>query len=87
MRTPFEHGLGEAAGLAADGQLAAPPAVSFEFFPPKNGAMAAQLWATVQALEPLEPVFVSVTYGAGGSTRATTFDTLVRLRRETGMTP
>ena len=50
-----------------------PPTVSFEFFPPKSEAAAAQLWATIGALEPLRPRFVSVTYGAGGTTRETTF--------------
>ena len=73
--------------LAKEAGTAAALTASFEFFPPKGNAMARQLWATVRALEPLEPRFVSVTYGAGGSTRATTFDTLVRLRRETGLTP
>ncbi|WP_292209259.1 methylenetetrahydrofolate reductase, partial [Mesorhizobium sp.] len=43
--------------------------VSFEFFPPKNDEMEARLWDTVTRLEPLQPKFVSVTYGAGGSTR------------------
>src|SRR5262249_8680999 len=50
-------------------------------------AAAAQLWATVTALEPLTPRFVSVTYGAGGSTRDTTFATVTRIRRESGLTP
>jgi methylenetetrahydrofolate reductase (NADPH) len=66
---------------------AGPPRVSFEFFPPKSETAAAQLWATIGALEPLGPRFVSVTYGAGGSTRATTFATVERIRRETQLTP
>jgi methylenetetrahydrofolate reductase (NADH) len=66
---------------------AGPPRVSFEFFPPKSETAAAQLWATIGALEPLGPRFVSVTYGAGGSTRATTFATVERIRRETRLTP
>ena len=64
-----------------------PPLVSFEFFPPKSETAAAQLWATITALEPLAPRFVSVTYGAGGSTRDTTFATVTRIRRESGLTP
>ncbi len=63
------------------------PEVSFEFFPPKTEVMAAQLWATIAALEPLSPRFVSVTYGAGGSTRALTHEVVTRLRRETRLTP
>ena len=47
-----------------------PKAVSFEFFPPKDEAAEEALWAAVKALQPLNPAFVSVTYGAGGSTRA-----------------
>ena len=46
--------------------------VSFEFFPPKTEAMAQSLWQSVKRLEPLRPSFVSVTYGAGGSTRQRT---------------
>jgi len=65
----------------------APPRVSFEFFPPKNPQMEAQLWATVKALEPLLPQYVSVTYGAGGSTRDATFDTVKRIAAETHLRP
>jgi methylenetetrahydrofolate reductase (NADPH) len=61
------------------------PAVSFEFFPPKSEAAAAQLWSTIGALEPLRPRFVSVTYGAGGSTRETTFLTVTRIARNVGL--
>lgn len=63
-----------------------PPAVSFEFFPPKSEAASAQLWATIAALQSLRPRFVSVTYGAGGSTRETTFATVTRLAHEIGLT-
>jgi methylenetetrahydrofolate reductase (NADPH) len=65
----------------------APPRVSFEFFPPKNPQMEAQLWATVKALEPLLPQYVSVTYGAGGSTRDATFETVRRIAAETHLRP
>ncbi|MDB5696955.1 MAG: 5,10-methylenetetrahydrofolate reductase [Sphingomonas bacterium] len=59
--------------------------VSFEFFPPKNEAMEAQLWDAVRTLEPLGPRFVSVTYGAGGSTRERTHATVARIQRETSL--
>ncbi|WP_295812466.1 methylenetetrahydrofolate reductase [NAD(P)H] [uncultured Nitratireductor sp.] len=61
--------------------------VSFEFFPPKTDAMEARLWETVQRLEPLAPSFVSVTYGAGGSTRERTARTVKRILDETTLTP
>jgi methylenetetrahydrofolate reductase (NADPH) len=63
------------------------PRVSFEFFPPKSPAMGEQLWATIQALEPLHPLFVSVTYGAGGTTRDSTFATVRRIVQETSLHP
>lgn len=59
--------------------------VSFEFFPPKTEAMELALWETVQALAPYDPRFVSVTYGAGGSTRARTHATVERIETETGI--
>ena len=61
--------------------------VSFEFFPPKTEAMAETLWSSIQTLAPLNPRFVSVTYGAGGSTRERTHATVERIVRETGLTP
>ncbi len=61
--------------------------VSFEFFPPKNEDMEARLWESIGRLEPLNPHFVSVTYGAGGSTRNRTHRTVRRLVKETGMKP
>jgi methylenetetrahydrofolate reductase (NADPH) len=61
--------------------------VSFEFFPPKTAAMEEALWVAVRRLEPLRPQFVSVTYGAGGSTRERTHATVVRILSETGLTP
>lgn len=63
------------------------PLLSFEFFPPKTPEMEERLWQAVTALEPLGPRFVSVTYGAGGSTRERTHATVARIRRETGLEP
>ena len=57
--------------------------VSFEFFPPKTEKMEEQLWAAIQTLTPLAPKFVSVTYGAGGSTRERTHNTVARIAKET----
>jgi len=57
--------------------------VSFEFFPPKSPAMEATLWDSMATLAPLGPRFVSVTYGAGGSTRERTHATVARIARET----
>ena len=64
-----------------------PPLLSFEFFPPKTDALEQQLWTCIRRLEPLRPRFVSVTYGAGGSTRARTHATVTRLVRETALVP
>ncbi len=64
-----------------------PPLVSFEFFPPKTPEMEERLWQTVKRLEPLGPRFVSVTYGAGGSTRERTHATVLRIRQETRLEP
>jgi methylenetetrahydrofolate reductase (NADPH) len=65
------------AGLPGDAEI------SFEFFPPKTEKMEEQLWDSVVTLEPLAPRFVSVTYGAGGSTRERTHNTVARIARET----
>jgi methylenetetrahydrofolate reductase (NADPH) len=59
--------------------------VSFEFFPPKTEKMEQTLWESVKTLEPLAPRFVSVTYGAGGSTRERTHATVARIARETSL--
>jgi methylenetetrahydrofolate reductase (NADPH) len=59
--------------------------ISFEFFPPKTEKMAETLWQSVETLAPLKPRFVSVTYGAGGSTRERTHATVARIARETGI--
>ena len=61
--------------------------VSFEFFPPKTPEMETALWEAAARLEPLEPSFVSVTYGAGGTTRERTHATVARLARDTTMKP
>ncbi|MBL4747313.1 MAG: methylenetetrahydrofolate reductase [Magnetovibrio sp.] len=61
--------------------------VSFEFFPPKTEKMEAKLWECVERLGPLKPKYVSVTYGAGGSTRERTHATVARIRRETDLEP
>ncbi|MCO5145920.1 MAG: methylenetetrahydrofolate reductase [NAD(P)H] [Aquamicrobium sp.] len=61
--------------------------VSFEFFPPKTDEMEERLWETVTRLEPLGPRYVSVTYGAGGSTRERTARTVGRILRETSLAP
>jgi methylenetetrahydrofolate reductase (NADPH) len=61
--------------------------LSFEFFPPKTEEMEKQLWQSVKRLEPLGPSFISVTYGAGGSTRERTHSTVRRIRNETAIEP
>jgi methylenetetrahydrofolate reductase (NADPH) len=67
------------AGLPGDAEI------SFEFFPPKTEKMEEQLWDSIVTLEPLGPRFVSVTYGAGGSTRERTHNTVARIAKETGI--
>ena len=63
------------------------PRVSFEFFPPKTETLEVQLWESIAKLAPLEPSFVSVTYGAGGSTRDRTHRTVARIVAETELKP
>lgn len=67
--------------------LASGPTFSFEFFPPKTAAAELALLHTIAELEPLHPSFVSVTYGAGGSTRELTRDLVMWVRRDTSITP
>ena len=74
------------AGLPAPARMPA-PRLSFEFFPPKTDKLEEQLWACIRRLEPLGPRFVSVTYGAGGSTQERTHQTVARLATETSLTP
>ena len=64
-----------------------PIGVSFEFFPPKSPEMETALWEAIERLAPLRPNFVSVTYGAGGSTRERTHATVARILRETAIKP
>ena len=63
------------------------PKVSFEFFPPKSPEMEQKLWDSVRRLEPLRPDYVSVTYGAGGSTRERTHEIVRRMAAETSLKP
>jgi methylenetetrahydrofolate reductase (NADPH) len=65
----------------------APVGVSFEFFPPKTAEMEQKLWQVIERLAPLGPRFVSVTYGAGGSTRERTHAIVRRIRHETSLEP
>jgi methylenetetrahydrofolate reductase (NADPH) len=78
----------EVTSPAPDGHRAlTSPAISFEFFPPKTEEMERSLWETINRLAPLTPNFVSVTYGAGGSTRERTHSTIARILKETSLTP
>ena len=76
-----------AAPNAAQRQAQKTPAISFEFFPPKTEEMERSLWETIKRLAPLAPNFVSVTYGAGGSTRERTHSTITRILSETSLLP
>ena len=72
---------------SAASKLRRPVLVSFEFFPPGDAEMERTLWESIQRLAPLAPRFVSVTYGADGSTRERTHNTVTRILRETSLTP
>ena len=74
--------------LASAAQQTSPaPNVSFEFFPPKTDKMEAKLWESVARLSPMAPKFVSVTYGAGGSTRDRTQQTVAKIAQDTPLAP
>ena len=74
--------------LSVAAQQASPaPNVSFEFFPPKTDKMEAKLWESVARLSPMAPKFVSVTYGAGGSTRDRTQKTVAKIAQDTPLDP
>jgi len=81
MSAPAQHRLAEPS------ERVRAPRVSFEFFPPKTEALEAQLWESIRKLEPLQPSFVSVTYGAGGSTRDRTHRIVSRILAETSLKP
>ena len=74
-------------GLPSRAAQLAPPALSFEFFPPRNETLETQLWSCIRRLEPLAPRFVSVTYGAGGTTQTRTHATVARIVKETTLMP
>ncbi|MGE3821572.1 MAG: methylenetetrahydrofolate reductase, partial [Isosphaeraceae bacterium] len=63
-----------------------PTTFSFEFFPPKTAKASDDLFTNIAELQGLQPSFVSVTYGAGGSTRERTHDLIVRIQKETNLT-
>ncbi len=79
--------MNKQAGRKSRGLEAGDIKVSFEFFPPKSDKMEERLWQAISRLEPLRPEFVSVTYGAGGSTRERTHATVARILNETGLQP
>jgi methylenetetrahydrofolate reductase (NADPH) len=79
--------LGVSSPLVRDLLATARRSFSFEFFPPKDDEGERQLWQTIRQLEPLQPSFVSVTYGAGGSTRDRTIRVTERIASETTLTP
>ena len=85
---PLERWLtGPRFGALPAPAMGSPPLLSFEFSPPRTDALEVQLWACIRRLERLAPRFVSVTYGAGGSTQARTHATVSRIVSETALTP
>ncbi len=88
MNAPHNPALSALGPIArAGGRELQPPKVSFEFSPPKTPEAEASLWEAIRRLEPLNPEFVSVTYGAGGSTRERTHRTVMRMLNETALKP
>ncbi|MDB5478972.1 MAG: metF [Caulobacteraceae bacterium] len=83
--TPTHSALGPVARAGRPGRR--PPRISFEFSPPKTPEAEESLWQAIRRLEPLDPEFVSVTYGAGGSTRERTHRTVMRMLDETRLRP
>ena len=73
--------------ILADCKAAGKPSISFEFFPPKTDKGEENLWQCIQELTPLNPSFVSVTYGAGGTTQDRTLRIVNRIRKETALEP
>ncbi len=86
MNIPTQSRLQDFVAQSASG-LRRPPAVSFEFFPPADAAMELTLWRSIRRLAALQPRFVSVTYGADGSTRERTHQVVTRVLHETALTP
>ena len=86
-QVPRNHPTTPPLASAWDRPPARGPQVSFEFFPPKSAEMEGKLWSAIHRLEPLSPGFVSVTYGAGGTTRKRTHATVERILQETELTP
>src|ERR1700753_1443902 len=74
-------------GLPARSAGHSPPKLSFEFFPPRTEALEQQLWVCIRKLAPLKSRFVSVPYGAGGTTHTRTHSTVTRLVQETDLVP
>ncbi len=85
LRRPTAEGA--SAAMAVETPLARTANVSFEFFPPGNAKMEETLWKCIRRLEPLSPVYVSITYGAGGTTRERTHATVGRILTESPLQP
>lgn len=86
-QTPAERASAQAPAIRLDGANDADVKVSYEFFPAKTEKAEAALWEAVKRLEILQPSYVSVTYGAGGTTQERTLGTVARMVRETSLTP